>query len=165
MDFQPEHILENLITRKLIFKSERFYRSRFAETIRLLSLLRQRFSPYDWQTASRLVSDYKIDLRRRNYPKRDISSQELLEELRQQRASPLYLAAVERLLQGELGNTLSIAKFQKDAILHHYRILHGGASEPLYEHALVIGADTGAGKTKAFYVPAMAEIAASLTRD
>ncbi len=164
-DVRPEHILENLTTRKLIFKSEQFYRSRFAETIRLLSLLRQRFSPYDWQTAGRLVSDYKIDLRRRNYPKRDISSQELLEELSQQRASPLYLAAVERLLQGELGNTLSIAKFQKDAILHHYRILHGGASEPLYEHALVIGADTGAGKTKAFYVPAMAEIAASLTRD
>ncbi len=89
----------------------------------------------------------------------------MLEELRQQRASPLYLAAVERLLQGELGNNLSIAKFQKEAILHHYRTLHGGASEPLYEHALVIGAGTGAGKTKAFYVPAMAEIAASLTRD
>ncbi len=164
-DVQPEHILENLTTRKLIFKSGQFYRSRFAEAMRLLSLLRQRFSPNDWQTASRLVSDFKIDLRHRSYPKRDIPSQELLEELRQQRAAPLYLAAVERLLQDELGNNLSIAKFQKDAILHHYRTLHGGASEPLHEHALVIGAGTGAGKTKAFYVPAMADIAVSLTRD
>ena len=42
-DVRPEHILENLTTRKLIFKSEHFYRSRFAETIRLLSLLASAF--------------------------------------------------------------------------------------------------------------------------
>ena len=31
------------------------YRSRFAETVRLLFLLRQRFSAADWATAGRLV--------------------------------------------------------------------------------------------------------------
>src|SRR5690242_18236943 len=75
---EPEAILENLEDRKLVFSSEKeFYRSRFAETIRLLFLLRQRFSAEDWQTAPRLVSDFKIDVKRRSYPKRNVSVKEL----------------------------------------------------------------------------------------
>ena len=54
----PEMVLQNLLDRRLIFKSSHngydFYRSRFAEAIRLLALLRQRFTLNDWQTALRL---------------------------------------------------------------------------------------------------------------
>ena len=55
-----EDILDNLTQRKLILTDGKYYRSRFAEAIRLFYLLRQRFSEKDWQTASRLVSDIRI---------------------------------------------------------------------------------------------------------
>src|SRR5437764_7339070 len=90
-----DDILENLVQRKLIFKlniaGNVFYRSRFAETIRLLYLLRQRFSFTDWQTASRLVSDLKIQLQRRRYPRRDVEPKELISELRGLRVTQLYI--------------------------------------------------------------------------
>src|SRR5712691_8575164 len=70
----PTHILDNLLNRQMLFKTtisgQPYYRSRFAETMRLLALLRQRFSPEDWQTGSRLVSDFKIEVKRRSYPRR-----------------------------------------------------------------------------------------------
>src|SRR6266705_1106026 len=91
----PEAILDNLMQRKLIFKltvgGNTFYRTRFAEAIRLLYLLRQRFSFADWQIANRLVSDLKIQLQRRRYPKRDIDPEELISELRNLRVSQLYI--------------------------------------------------------------------------
>jgi DEAD/DEAH box helicase/Helicase conserved C-terminal domain len=155
-------ILHNLIDRRLVFPAKAsgrvLYRSRFAEAVRLLFLLRQRFSREDWQTASRLVSDLKINLQRRRYPRRDIPPSELLQELRDLRANPLYIKAVTRLLQDNDGNSLNLARFQKEAATRLYRNLHSRG-----DHAIVIGAGTGSGKTKAFYVPALAEIASSLT--
>src|SRR5579883_36863 len=160
-------ILENLLDRRLLFKAslhgQYYYRSRFAETIRLLALLRQRFSHDDWQTASRLVSDFKIDVRRRAYPRREVTLDEVCAELRQRRANPFYIQAVTSLLQDQNGKELQIARFQKQALLQHYDALHSAETSGLHEYALVIGAGTGAGKTKAFYVPAMAEIAATIS--
>lgn len=167
-DITTDDVLHNLIERCLLFKdtlSEReVYRSRFAETIRLLSLLRQRFSYTDWQTASRLVSDLKIDLRRRSYPQRTITSHTMIQSLRQLGANALYTGAVECLLRDQQGSTLKLARFQQEAILQQYSILHPRQGMPLHsDRGLVIGAGTGSGKTKAFYIPAMAEIAATLT--
>jgi hypothetical protein len=162
-------ILENLLARRLLFRQvlhgQRYYRSRFAETIRLLALLRQRFSPHDWQTASRLVSDFKLDVRPRTYPRRDVPREEVCAELRQRRASPFYIQAVSCLLQDQHGQALQIARFQKHAIVQHYDALHSSETTGFHERALVIGAGTGAGKTRAFYVPAMAEIAATISLD
>ncbi len=168
-DITLEDIIVNLKRRRLIFNTtaqgQNLYRSRFAETIRLLSLLRQRFSFEDWQTASRLVSDVKISVDRRRYPKRNISKDELVEDLRQMGAAPLYIGAVEHLLRDEQnGSYLSLARFQKDAIFQQYYALHpqkGMLTNS--DRAVVIGAGTGSGKTKAFYIPAMAEISATLT--
>jgi DEAD/DEAH box helicase/Helicase conserved C-terminal domain len=155
-------ILRNLIDRRLLFPAKSpgrvLYRSRFAEAIRLLFLLRQRFSRDDWQTASRLVSDLKINLQRRRYPRRDIPPDELLEELSNLRANPFYIKAVTRLLQDNDGISLNLARFQKEAVTRLYRNLHSRG-----DHAIVIGAGTGSGKTKAFYIPALAEIASSLS--
>jgi hypothetical protein len=157
-----DDILENLVQRKLIFKlniaGNVFYRTRFAETIRLLSLLRQRFSFADWQTASRLVSDLKIQLQRRRYPKRDIEPKELISELRGLHVSQLYIEAVQCLLQDAHGENFQLARFQKEAVLQLIRNLRSYG-----ERALTIGAGTGSGKTKAFYIPALAEIADSMT--
>ena len=168
-DITLEDIIVNLKRRRLIFNTttqgQNLYRSRFAETIRLLSLLRQRFSFEDWQTASRLVSDVKISVDRRRYPKRNISKDELVEDLRQMGATSLYIGAVEHLLRDEQnGSYLSLARFQRDAIFQQYYALHPQKGMPTNsDRAVVIGAGTGSGKTKAFYIPAMAEISATLT--
>ncbi|GHO61352.1 hypothetical protein KSC_002440 [Ktedonobacter sp. SOSP1-52] len=162
---EPEALLENLEDRKLIFPSnaqKESYRSRFAEAIRLLFLLRQRFSPEDWQTAPRLVSDFKIDIKRRSYPKRDVSIKELCDELRTDGADPFYIEAVTCLLKGPTGKELSLSRFQKQAIVEQHRSLHLAEKGMYNDRGLVIGAGTGAGKTKAFYIPAMAEIASNL---
>jgi hypothetical protein len=163
---EPEDILENLEDRKLIFPSnnshKEFYRSRFAETIRLLFLLRQRFSAEDWQTAPRLVSDFKVDVRRRSYPRRDVSVKKLCNELRARGADTFYIDVVTCLLKDPNGKELSLARFQEDAIIQHYLSLHHSETGTYNDRGLVIGAGTGAGKTKAFYIPAMAEIATNL---
>jgi hypothetical protein len=168
-EISPGDILKNLLDRQLLFRAslhgQYYYRSRFAETIRLLALLRQRFSYDDWQTASRLVSDFKIEVRRRTYPRRDVTLDEVRAELRQRQANPFYIQAVTSLLQDQNGKELQIARFQKQALLRHYDALHSTDTSGYHEHALVIGAGTGAGKTKAFYVPAMAEIAATISTD
>lgn len=160
----PDDILENLIQRKLVFKlnvgGNVFYRTRFAETLRLLSLLRQRFSFADWQTASRLVSDLKIQPQRRRYPRRDIEASELLSELRGLHVSQLYMEAVQCLLKDADGGNFKLARFQKEAVLQLIRNLRSHS-----ERSLMIGAGTGSGKTKAFYIPALAEIAASMTSE
>ena len=157
-----DDILENLVQRKLIFKlniaGNVFYRTRFAETIRLLYLLRQRFSFADWQTASHLVSDLKIQLQRRRYPKRDVEPKELISELRGLHVSQLYIEAVQCLLKDAHGGNFQLARFQKEAVLQLIRNLRSYG-----ERALMIGAGTGSGKTKAFYIPALAEIADSMT--
>src|SRR6266699_3386884 len=122
-----DDILENLVHRKLIFRlniaGNVFYRTRFAETIRLLSLLRQRFSFTDWQTASRLVSDLKIQLQRRRYPKRDVEPKELISELRGLHVSQLYIEAVQCLLKDADGGYFKLAGFQKEAVLQLIRDL------------------------------------------
>jgi hypothetical protein len=155
-----DDILENLVARKLVFilrgVGKELYRTRFAETIRLLYLLRQRFSFNDWQTASRLVSDIKIQLQRRRYPNRNIEVEDFINDLRDLHPSSLYIKAAQTLLKGGSGDPLKLARFQKEAILQQIKNLQGRG-----ERALVIGAGTGSGKTKAFYIPALAMIAAT----
>ncbi|NWJ94149.1 MAG: DEAD/DEAH box helicase [Chloroflexi bacterium] len=153
-----DDILKNLLDRKLIFKSKIYYRSRFAETVRLLSLLRQRFSYEDWQTASRLVSDLKINIQRRQYPKRDVDINEVQRELHNLNLSGGHLEAAMLLLKEPDGTTLKISRFQQESIIQIFRNLR-----EKNDRALAIGAGTGAGKTKAFYIPALTEVAATLT--
>ena len=57
------------------------YRSRFAETVRLLARLRQTFPGEAWQGAPPLVVDYRLDLRKRRYPQRNLDAPAVLEEL------------------------------------------------------------------------------------
>jgi hypothetical protein len=156
--FTPDDVLTNLLDRKLIFASKEMYRSRFAETVRLLSLLRQLLPYNTWQTASRLVSDIRIQLQRRRYPRRDIPIDELLTAVQEIGVGAVHRQAVRQLLSLPDGTTFNLAQFQVEAILQQFRNLQVRG-----DRGLVIGAGTGAGKTKAFYIPALAEIAAALT--
>jgi len=144
-------ILENLLQRHLLFKvNEAGYRSRFAETIRLLLLLRQRFDYTDWATGARLVSDARIQLQRRRYPRRDIDQQDFLHSLDSLHLTPAQVDTLRLLLQANDGTYYQWAGFQQRAtreILE--RLQKRGQS------GVIIGAGTGSGKTKAVYIPAL----------
>src|SRR5882762_7246096 len=64
------------LVRPLQVGEERRYRTRVAELTRLLSRLRQWFPGNPWQSAPTLVSDFRISVRPRRYPRRNISPQE-----------------------------------------------------------------------------------------
>jgi hypothetical protein len=155
-----DDVIENLLERKLIFKSaDGFYRSRFAEGVRLLILLRQRFSVEDWSTAPRLVEDVHIQLQRRRYPMRNVNFEQL-----ETRLSDLKLNAAQRqtlriLTQTPQGQSYLLAAFQQRAV----RRLLDRLKETSGETGVVVGAGTGSGKTKAFYIPALTYLASHIS--
>lgn len=85
--YSVEDVLRELRQRKWIAEVPRSdgatgYRSRMAETVRLLQRLRQLFpkhsGPSGWQQAPSLVADFRFLRRRRSYPARDISVEQAL---------------------------------------------------------------------------------------
>lgn len=148
-------ILTNLDERRLIFRNRNgLYRSRFAESVRLLFLLRQLMPRMAWQDAPRLVSDLRLHLQRRRYPERSIPGSTLLAALEKLDASEFELDVVAALLRHTDGDPLTLARFQHDAVLRQLQALHERG-----DRGIVIGAGTGSGKTKAFYIPAFTHIA------
>lgn len=89
-----DDILTNLVQRKLVFPNRGHdprYRSRFAETVRLLFFLRQIMPHTKWQDAPRLVSDMRLHLQRRRYPRRDVPASALLESMERLEADEVEL--------------------------------------------------------------------------
>ena len=134
------------------------YRSRFAESTRLLLKLRQRFKDSDWSTAPELVSDARFYLGPRHFPVREIGVSEAWSEV----GDSAWNSELQRQVFGALCQGLSgLAAFQVRAtrrILDHYRGTGRFAGT-------VITAGTGGGKTKAFYIPALMGIAADIATD
>ena len=80
-----EELLDELVEAKLIFEFPRpngeiRIRSRFGEMMRLLSANRQLFPGRPWREAPDLVSDFRVDRRRRRFPRRDRLPQDVLSE-------------------------------------------------------------------------------------
>src|SRR5689334_11504531 len=80
---RAEDALEELLEARLISEQTslsggRRYRSRFAEAVRLVAANRQLFANKPWQGAPRLVADFRIDRRRRRFPRRDRRPDEIL---------------------------------------------------------------------------------------
>jgi ATP-dependent helicase Lhr and Lhr-like helicase len=154
----PDEVLEQLVELRLLFPlaDGEHYRTRMAHAVRLMSRLRQVFAggKTAWRTAPNLVADYRIIMRPRRYPVRQLD------------------AAAVRLRLGELGVMLDpgdadvldaligsweLARFQVDATA---RVLeHVGQDVAT---ATIACAGTGSGKTLAFYLPAILDIAANL---
>lgn len=147
---ESEDLLEELIELRLVFelKGERV-RSRFAELIRLLSRLRQLFPGKPWRGGNRLVSDFRVDLRRRIYPRRDRSPISMASEHSSVLAKTPLRKSVWTVLAEK--NNLPLAAFQERATL---RLL---TADP--DSGTIITAGTGSGKTLAFYYPALMLIA------
>ncbi|WP_144553379.1 protein DpdJ [Bacillus sp. X1(2014)] len=152
-------VINNLVDRKLLFPLIKgLYRSRFADTIRLLYLLKQRFTHEDWQSGKNLVSNIKPMLTYRKYPRRDVPMDKINEKLNSVIGiSHIHRKVVSKLLKdGEL----LLSQFQLDSLI---RILAQSRSK--FDSGTVIGAGTGSGKTKSFYIPAFAALIETLYKD
>ena len=159
-DRTAEEIRESLKGKALItevrYSTKRLWRTRMAETVRLLFRLRQLFPKHrdqqKWRSAPTLVSDYRFVAKKRRFPKRDVPAKKFIEEALENKSQE-FKAPLEALTKTE-GEPLMLAPFQ---VRSTKRILRSiGSSEPT---ATLVSAGTGSGKTKAVYLPALAHLA------
>lgn len=133
-------------------------RSRFAEGLRLMAHLRQRFSHQDWSSGRRLVADLKLHLAPRRYPAIGITADTAWSEMAPHAAQPAFQRRVfDALASRPSGGAFTFAGFQVRSFERIFRSY--GADQ---QSGTVVCASTGAGKTKAFYIPAFTAIAAEL---
>lgn len=148
-----EDALEELLEARLVSEQSslsggRRYRSRFAEAVRLITANRQLFANKPWQGAPRLVADFRIDRRRRRFPRRNRRPDEILANSGETIAPTPVRRAIWNSLTGHAG--MRLAAFQEHATLRlSLRVDDGGT---------IVTAGTGSGKTIAFYIPAMLAI-------
>ena len=138
--------------------SQSRFRTRFAETIRLTARLRQMFNENQWATGPNLVSDIKLHLKPRKYPRRDQPANECWSSIKEYAEIPQFQQVLfERLASSATGDRLSFSAFQKRSFAHILSKYNApGVS------GSVVCAGTGAGKTKGFYVPAILGAASEL---
>lgn len=159
-------VVETLKERALLFDigggSEKRYRSRMAEAVRLFFRLRQLFPKHGgltgWQDAPTLVADFRFVWRRRRYPKRTIDARDALESIATSTTDGYAREAIATLIESYSG-AFALAGFQVAAAM---RIL-GGFESPR-SLATLVSAGTGSGKTLAFYLPALARVASLIRR-
>ncbi len=160
-----EEVIDELEDRRLLFRGrrdgERTWRTRMAETVRLASRLRQLFPGRDWRTSPTLVGDFRFSVRPRVYPARDQGADRLIAAAEMAVApaklDDLTRRAMVALIDRGDGTTFDLAKFQVEAAAS---VLAGVAGSGRTSRGTVVGAGTGTGKTLAFYLPALAHLAA-----
>lgn len=144
--------------------SPKMHRTRMAEGVRLLANLRQMFNQHNWATAPRLVSDIKLHLRDRVYPRRDLMATSVwndkLKDLCPQGKQKLLKDCYDALSRNDQGNAFNFSGFQKRSFEHIFKEYNSGNRS-----ASVVCAGTGSGKTKAFYVPTFLRIAEEISND
>jgi ATP-dependent helicase Lhr and Lhr-like helicase len=160
-------LLEALLDDDLLWKLPNTlrYRTRMAETVRLLCRLRQIFPDARhaaWRTAASLVADYRLLVRRRMYPRREVVARDVVAAVRREvpSLSALQEGIIRALVRVGTPEERPLAKFQVRAI---GRVLATATSERSL--GTVVCAGTGSGKTLAFYLPAYAAIAARLSNE
>ena len=152
-DDDGESILAELLDRKLVLmvpavneSLARGYRSRMAETIRLLKHLRQTFRNENSDEGRDLVADFHLIHRPRSRPKRDQLRAKVVGGTSEWLGTH-GLQALENVLPS------SISKFQQRSI---ETIL--SYQESQVDAAVMISAGTRAGKVLAFYAPVLAKL-------
>ena len=132
------------------------YRTRMAETVRLLARLRQLGPGRPWRAAPSLVADYRFTVRPRAYPERHRAPADVRAALAEAtRLTHLQEEVLTALLHDEEGKPLQLADFQVEATA---RIL-ADLDRPRNSRGTIVSAGTGSGKTLAFRLPAFLRIA------
>ena len=129
------------------------YRTRCAETIRLISALRQSFPSRPVTDGRALILDYRFLHRPRRRPIRNVSKEDARERIAnftKEASAPVVNALLPPWA----------SEFQIGASETILGCLNGGSSR-----AVMITAGTGSGKTLAFYLPAFAHIADSIHKN
>lgn len=132
------------------------YRTRLSEGLRLLRRLRQLWIPHDrntpgwWRSGALLVSDYRLRVAPRRYPRRETDVPELLTRLSR---SSTWAAPAEAVVKALVG-ARRLARFQVDAAESILDAIPTGRTI-----GRIVTAGTGSGKTLAFYLPALVDIA------
>ncbi len=155
----PE-LFSELLAQRLVFKDPvtQLYRTRMSEGIRLMRFNRQWFPPRkggepDWRSGRPLVSDFRLSVVPRRYPRRDISAEALITSLAASGVdSGLYGQPLRAMLSR--GPGFGLARFQAESTRQILSDLSGDSTR-----GVVVGAGTGTGKTLAFYLPVLAHIA------
>ncbi|TAK84801.1 MAG: DEAD/DEAH box helicase [Betaproteobacteria bacterium] len=159
---RAEDAIDELLRLKLLAEVESkdgdsAYRSRMAETTRLLLRLRQLFpkhaAPGAWQRAPTLVADFRFQRRSRQYPRRDVAGGTAMERLASVTSDAGLLAAA-RVLISPNNPSFRLAGFQVRAA---ERIV--SAIENDSRQSTIVCAGTGSGKTLAFYLPVLSSVA------
>lgn len=141
---------------------ETFYRSRMAETVNLSKKLRQWFHKQKIQNTKTLVSDFRFVRRPRFYPKRELESHVVINEISQR----IQLGDRQKeTLHQILGDNkeFKLSGFQVraterilSALLNKTRNASSGT---------IVCSGTGSGKTLSFYIPAISNLAENLISD
>ncbi len=151
VDLPASNLVESAISGALIFEFPGVdgyrYRSRFAEGVRLLTRLKQLLPNRSWLSSPDLVSDYRIDARPRGLPRRDISSDQALEDLKE---VPTFDSLRRALVEVFVGSR-KLSGFQVRAARAIMR-------QTPRDNGTVLTSGTGSGKTLAFYLPLAAEL-------
>jgi len=133
------------------------FRTRMAETLRLLARLRQIFDgdPVTrWRQAKRLVADFRLLLRPRAFPRREMGPATALAALGLLGLGARERHVLETLLDAGSTEPVKLADFQVAATKAILGRL--GSRRAL---GTIVCAGTGSGKTLAFYLPAFAAMA------
>ena len=164
---EGDELIDAMEQRNLLFSfqqaGETRWRTRMAESVRLLARLRQLFPQHletlrRWQIASTLVADYRLLLRPRQFPHRNVEFSRVVEEVNE--LAPLdatQSAVLNAMLTREGDDPFQLANFQ----LRATRSVLAGANSQRTSGTIVC-AGTGSGKTLSFYLPAFLKIAPTL---
>ncbi len=160
----PRDLVKMLKDRRLLFDfpigDQRVFRTRFAESVRLLAHLRQMFRAEEWRVAPKLVADFRLSVRPRRYPRRNVTMTQILNSLQEQRKlGEKEMAVLEALLHSadSAVEEVRLADFQVEATAHLLSKLRGKGTG-----GTIICAGTGTGKTLAFYLPCLMKVASSI---
>jgi hypothetical protein len=158
--------VDSLLDRGLLVRyragDKNLFRSRMAETVRLMARLRQwlRYHEDEWRRAPRLVADYRFVVRPRMRPRRELSPDAVVQRLRERiDVGDLRSRAVLAYLGGGTERPTELARFQYDATERLLAELDSGGGS-----GTVVTAGTGSGKTHAFYLPALVHVAEDMAR-
>lgn len=166
-DVGADDLISMLEDRKLLFElnigDRTLWRTRFAESIRLFARLRQMFKADAWSIAPSLVADFRLAMRPRRYPRRDITPT-VVQSVLAQAVKPRPLQATEKQVLRALthdaeGGELCLSKFQVDAAAE---LLSAGNGKT---RGTIVCAGTGTGKTISFYLPTLMHIARNMSEN